>query len=566
MKQTLIKLLLIISMLIQVASGDNILENKSTSRRGEFVYYYHGETLRQALTILSKSNGLRTSFSGPLDVFNKTIIGRFTVADNTALLNNLADKYGFNWFIYNSTLYLTSSPIVNRSVSVASEEFKTISANLQQIGLLSPRFSYSEVPSENRIIVSGPPIYVDLVARQINSLKITPDKQQYVVYRLKYANAVDTQLTFNNQNVTIPGIVTILQNLANGKVGTGGVVSTVNEMTKNGAKESGTSTTTAGNDGKASSNAPDNSSIQADPRTNSVILIGDTTYVNLYKNLIDRLDTPTLLVQVDVMIIHLNQDKLDQYGINWSAVLGGKTNVSYAGFANNNRNFGGLSNLTANSANMGKVNTGDVFITNLNQFDLDIRALAQNNLASVVSKPSLVTENNLPAILNISENLMTPLQYGMGNYGNLTNGLQITPYVIFNDNAKASIRLSIVLNDGSVAQDDISAAVLTQSTLTSQAIAQEGQSILLAGYSRETKVKEVSQVPGLGDIPLLGWFFKSSTTRDRNITTLYLITPKVLRLPELPSLEKKTLNLNGQKFNSGSASSNLIIQPLTPQK
>jgi len=529
--------------------------NNNPLTKGQFVYYYRGETLRQALVIFAKSNGLAINFSTGTEagLFNKAVIGRFMVTDNNSLLNMLASKYNFNWFIYSGTLYLASTQVVNKSVNVSSDAFKMIKSNLQQIGLLNEKFGYSEIPSENKIVISGPKVYVDLVAAQINSLKVSPDKQQYAVYRLKYANAVDTQLSFNNQTITIPGVVTILQNLANAKTGTGGLVTNVSELIKNtnttGSKESAPINPNASAGSTSNNQSTSNYSIQADPRTNSVILIGDQAQVNMYKNLINRIDTPSVLVQVDVMIIHLNQGALDQAGVNWSALLGGGTVVG--------------SNNTATTFN--RAAPGDVLVTSLKNINLEVKALSENNLAEVTSKPSLVTENNLPAILSVSENLYSPTNSSLSNYGQLANGLQITPHVVFEDNGQKLIRLSIVLDDGAQGEDGFAAASLIQSTLTSQAVIGEGQSVLLAGHSRNTKVKRESKVPGLGDIPILGWLFKSSSTSLQKMTTLFLITPKILWAPDTYTLGN-SLTIDGRKIDTSNNNAKINLEPSPDNK
>ena len=470
----------------------------------------------------------------------------------------LSSKYNFEWFIYSGTIYFTSTQVVNRGVNVSGDAFSIIKSNLQQIGLFNDKFSYSEMPADNRIVVSGPTAYVDLVINQINSLKVSSDRQQYVVYRLKYANAVDTQLFFNKQTITIPGVVTILQNLASSKAGTGNIVSNVGELTQNSAdgkttKESANATATNATSSPSSSNtgnsANSNNSIQADPRTNSVILIGDQTRINIYKNLINKIDIPSILVQVDVVIIHLDQQALEQIGVNWSALLGSGVAM---GSTTARSPIGGI---------IGAINPGDIFVANMKNFSVQLKALSSDGLAEVTSKPSLVTENNLPAILNVSETFYSSLANSNTSYGQLSNGLQITPHVIFEDKGQKLIRLSIVLDDGIQGQEDEAAGpTLIQSTLTSQAVINEGQSILLAGHSSNAKSKKETKVPGLGDIPVLGWLFRSTSTSVKKMTTLFLVTPRILWAPTEYKLGDNVI-IDGRKIDTSSNNSKIIVTP-----
>jgi type II secretory pathway component GspD/PulD (secretin) len=67
-----------------------------------------------------------------------------------------------------------------------------------------------------------------------------------------------------------------------------------------------------------------------------------------------------------------------------------------------------------------------------------------------------------------------------------------------------------------------------QSTINSQVVIPEGKSVLLSGYTKNHIEEIKSQIPFLGSIPLLGWFFKSDKYEYKKITTLYIVTPKVI--------------------------------------
>lgn len=550
-------ILLIVFILInQVSEGDELFDlvqkkaaDSSPSGSGKYTYYFNGESLRKVLSIYATSNNLKLDLDNRTSSLSKPVVGNISVSNNTQILEILSNKYNFSWFIYSGKLYISTSEIFTQEINISNEFFPNLKNNLQQIGLLNNKFGYSEIPTENKVIFSGPIKYLDLIKKQVTSLKLAPQNKKYSVFRLKYANAVDTQLTFNNQTITIPGVATILQSLTNSQSGTS-LSTGVNEAIKN-SSESGTSSAINIQGQPGSKNEQTgliNSDIQADPRTNSVIVLGDNQSIKMYENLITKLDIPTLLVQVDVMVIHLDQGQLDQLGINWSTLLGDSDNKTTVGFNN-------ISKYT-------KFNPGDIFITNPLKLDLRLDALEHNNLAQVSSKPSLVTENNLPAILSISENVFTPLQYGLQNYGQLLNGMQITPRVIFEKNKKL-IQLSIILED-SYNSDDVAAETrLTQTTLNSQAIVEEGQSILLAGHTQDTKVKQVTQVPVLGDIPVLGWLFKSTSTAIQRRTSLFLITPKIIWTPEMykPEMYKINQKLIIDNRDIDTSNNNSLILP-----
>ena len=210
-KQKAILCLLLLGMSVY---GDEIVDNglnKTTS--GRYNYYYDGQTLRNSLELLAKNNGLTIKFASDAmsHVLNKPVNGRFVVVNNEELLNSLARQYGFEWFVYSGGLYITSTMRVSQSIKIAPENMSMVKFNLQQLGLFNDKFGYAQLPAANKITISGPQLYVDMLTQQINNLHIAPSSQQFAFYRLKYASATDTLLNFNNQQITIPGVVTILQ-------------------------------------------------------------------------------------------------------------------------------------------------------------------------------------------------------------------------------------------------------------------------------------------------------------------------------------------------------------------
>ena len=302
--------------------------------------------------------------------------------------------------------------------------------------------------------------------------------------------------------------------------------------------------------------------IQADNRLNTIVIRDKKTNLDIYRNLIQLLDVPAPLIQVEVLIIHLDQDKLNEEGINWWA-------TTKSGF----QGGFGASNLSSKpgsdlSAYYGQINPAQLIVNNANTFMASLDFLQKNRVAKAVGKPSLATIDNLPAIVNVTENIYLNSVANQqpnnnnsngsngttNNYNqmNITTSLQITPHIIYDDFTKSNlIKLSIVLQDGSIS--DPTSNVLSntvQSNITSQAVLKEGQSILLAGYSKDTSEVINKQVPFLGSIPLLGWFFKSSSTQQKKIETVYLVTPKIIWNYDMYKL-KDFVSVGGEKFNVG---------------
>ena len=546
--------------------ADNNIVSQDYSVQNNYNYYFRGETLKQALERYATTNGLKVKYSSmsDYDKLNRAVTGRISVAKQIDLLDTLSKQYGFKWFMYSGTLYITSNEEITKTIYVSPDNMPNVKSVLLQSGLLNNKFGYSELPAENKIVISGPILYVNMILDQIKSFNISPVSEEYAVYHLKYASATDTILSFNNQQVTIPGVATILQSMTQ-RSSLGNSVNRRANISQN-VSEPLTNTNQINKDnGVSNQDNIDNmaksgaSLIQADSRLNTIIIRDKKPNLEMYKNLIKLLDVPAPLIQVDVLIIHLDNDVLNSQGVEWwaSSNLGykGGFNSSNVGNSNNNLSF-----------YYGQINPGQLLVSNANNFAASLQFLEQHRVAKAVGRPSVATIDNIPAMVNVTENLYlnsTPQggntsnnsnnnNNNNNNYNNMsvTTSLQITPHVIYDSNTgKNNIKLSILLQDGSIA--DPTSNVLSntvQSNINSQAVVQEGQSIVLAGYSKNTTENVVKKIPLLGDIPILGWFFRSSSEQVKKIDTIYLVTPRIVGFNDTSKL-KDYVTAGGEQFN-----------------
>ena len=507
----------------------------TNTNSSQYVFFFRGNSLAEELKTFAKNNNLAINISPAVYKMlqNKKISGKFTASSLNAFLSALARQYNFKWFLYTDTLYITSSNVSSISFNIPNESFSDVRRYLANVGLLVPDFGYTELTNQNKIIISGPPEYLNLVKNSILTLNINPINQGFAVFRLKYANAVDTSLSFNNQTIYIPGVATILSGMFGTNTKKGNLSTGINEMIKNGlASESGSNNEQI----KNYSSSPN---IQADARLNTIIIRDSTENLKLYRNIIKTLDVPAPLIQIDVLIIRLDQDKLAQSGVNWWA----SANNAAGGF--------GAANLTNNSPtnnlamSYNQINPGQLIVTNIASFSASLQFLEDNQYAKTQAKPSLATIDNLPAVTTTTEEIFSAntnaamMNGGQSNNSTINNlgytgiqliqGLQITPHVVVGNKGHRQIRLSIVLQDGSI--DDFSNPIMpnySQGYLSSQTIIDEGQSVVLAGYTKSSTVSNEIKVPFWGDIPGLGWLFKTRSTSVHRITTLYVVTPKIV--------------------------------------
>jgi type IV pilus assembly protein PilQ len=169
-----------------------------------------------------------------------------------------------------------------------------------------------------------------------------------------------------------------------------------------------------------------------------------------------------------------------------------------------------------------------------NLLDLELSAAQNEGRGEVISSPRVITANQKQA--TIMQGVEIPYQESASSGATTTQfkkavlSLKVTP-LITPDNR---VILDLDVNDDSVGQLVQSAtggsvpSIDTREILT-QVLVNDGQTVVLGGILETTKNKSTNKVPYLGDIPVLGNLFKTTTDINNKTELLIFITPKILR-------------------------------------
>jgi type III secretion protein C len=160
-----------------------------------------------------------------------------------------------------------------------------------------------------------------------------------------------------------------------------------------------------------------------------------------------------------------------------------------------------------------------------------VSALAEQGKASLLSSPKVLTLENVEALLEDLDSFFVKVP------GNLEvdlfsvsagTSLRVTPLIV-NENGERQIRLAIRIEDGAITSRTVEGLpVVRRSAINTQALIGDGQALLIAGYAREVDSRGQRAVPGLGDVPVLGWLFKSTDQSKQRMDRFFLLTPKVV--------------------------------------
>ncbi len=491
-----------------------------------YAYFGNGDSLKEVLQNFAASYYMPAIIADTVEGQVNGKIGPMTPVD---FLDHLANIYGFIWYFDGHTLFVyDGSSSSQQIISLSYLPINQLKKTLKKIGIWDGRFFWKEQPKEGLVFISGPPRYIELVSRTAMLLDAKEgDRQKSKLtvrtFPLKYAWATDKSFTFRGQQLTVPGIATILTRIIKG----GGVAQVTKQGLPNPSVTPAESVSTSGEskpmDGSESAameqlNAgavADEIYINADPRLNAIIVHDLESKMPMYEELIASLDKPTSQIEISVSIIDINTQDLQALGVDWNN-----------SGSSSDTQFSFTPNTTADYTT--------IVSSALGSFNARLQFLADEGRAKIVSRPSILTLDNIEAILDNSSTFYVSVASNEDSeLFPVTSGtvVQVTPRIVREDHGR-SIHMSVNIQDGTGSQgtEEIGQKLpeITNSSINTQAIISEQESLLIGGFYKEQNEEKLSKVPLLGDIPVLGHLFRAESTSKIKQVRLFLITPRII--------------------------------------
>jgi type III secretion protein C len=480
-----------------------------------------------------------------------------------------------------SVVYIdTSEEAVSRSFAVNPQLNGRILSTLSNMRILDARNTVRGNDRDGVLFVSGARRFVSEVEEIIKSIQSQSFASPPVVryFPLKFAWATDVTITYNGKDIVIPGVATTLRRLMNmGASRNAAVFDAVERAPQNtgerlrgqGMRADGrpqgqpldpyapapnanaTDPNAAVKPSAADITRPstggfqDGGAIEADRRTNGLIVRDSVERMPAYEELIRSLDVEPMQVELQAMIIDIDQNKLDELGVGWQTTSNG-TRGATGGFGAVN-NSAGISGVASPIVGPIQSLSGGIslFTTvgSAGRFNLRVNALAETGAAKIVSRPQVVTLANVEAILEARETVYVEVAgaYEVDLFRvSAGTSMKVVPHFI-GDGENRKVRLFITIEDGVVKDPGGSGAggaktppVVSEARVSTQVILMEGESLLLGGLAREETNRGVTKIPLLGDIPYLGNLFKFQTNNAKRKERLFLISPRLVPANRVP--------------------------------
>ena len=285
-----------------------------------------------------------------------------------------------------------------------------------------------------------------------------------------------------------------------------------------------------------------NLGITPDKATNSLVITASPRDFKVIKGVIEQLDIKRRQVYVEATIMEISLDRQRELGVEFRGtadplsgdieVVGGTT-------------FGGIEAVSQTPLGVSGaglvVGAVDGTITWGKQTFLNIgalvKALETESGVNVLSTPHLLTTNNEEAEIIVGENVPFVTGSSQSTGGNTITTierkdigikLKITPQI----NESDFVRLKIYQEISNVKETPLEGAsdlITSKRSASTTIVAKDGQTAAIGGLISDTEFDSASKVPCLGDIPILGILFRSTTKKKEKKNLLIFLTPRIIR-------------------------------------
>lgn len=299
---------------------------------------------------------------------------------------------------------------------------------------------------------------------------------------------------------------------------------------------------------KATSSSGNDISITADEQTNSLVVTADQGVLQQLGEVIAKLDIRRAQVLVEAIIVEVQDGKGLNLGVQWANKNIGGQQFTQTGLPifnaaqgiNEYKAKGGMTSDNPAYKLFGNYNGLAAGFFN-GDWGVLLTALNTDNKNDILSTPSIVTLDNKEASFNVGQDVpvLSGSQTTSGDniYSTVerkTVGtkLKVTPQINEGDSVLMEIEQEVSSVDASTTSSSLGPTFNTR-TVQNAVLVKSGETVVLGGLMDDASKQEVSKVPLLGDIPLVGQLFRYTSNEKSKRNLMVFIRPTIIRDDEI---------------------------------
>jgi general secretion pathway protein D len=285
--------------------------------------------------------------------------------------------------------------------------------------------------------------------------------------------------------------------------------------------------------------------ILPDEDTNALIIRTSPRNYPAILEVIKKLDLLPQQVLIEVLIIDIQVDETTRKGVEW--ILEGErlgaTTFNKVGSLATSATTNTILGTSLAGATASLIPGGSLLLENSDRLKAKLELFASDARADVLANPILVTSDNKPASISVTDeipvasstlttNSETPVTSTTIEFKKVGIKLDIFPKINSDNFVNMKIRQEISSKGPDVTSGGITTASFNTREVNTEVVLKDNQVLVMGGLMRTDTSQTVEGIPGLMDIPYLGKLFSSESTTSTKTELMIFITPHIISTVE----------------------------------
>jgi type IV pilus assembly protein PilQ len=281
-------------------------------------------------------------------------------------------------------------------------------------------------------------------------------------------------------------------------------------------------------------------SVAVDERTNTLLLRDSADSIAMAKKLLNELDVPVKQVLIESRMVTVRDNVDEQLGVRWGLTeRQGDGALSGSAIAASNINSGVIPELSdrlnvnlpvANAA--GRIGVQIASLMDGTILDLELSALETENRGEIIASPRITVANQQEAYIEQG----TEIPYVQSTSSGATSvefkkavlSLKVTPHITPDNRIILDLVVTQDTRGETVSTSTGPAVAIDTQEIKTQVLVENGETIVLGGIFQQISTNDVTKVPLLGDMPVVGGLFRNKVSIEQKRELLIFVTPKIV--------------------------------------
>jgi type IV pilus assembly protein PilQ len=259
--------------------------------------------------------------------------------------------------------------------------------------------------------------------------------------------------------------------------------------------------------------------VEADERTNSLILQEVPDNIGRVIDFIKELDKPARQIKISAQLLEIYATENVELGVDWTVTGSYKPNdartITQTGDQNGNRVTDKFITYTIGAVQRGW------------NVDAVVSAIVDEGKGKIIAHPEITTIENMQARIQMGQKVPVKQFDEAGNvvikFEEVGTILRVTPHIT----ADNQILMHLIPEKSSL-EPAAAGIVINTSNAETNVVVNNGQTAVIGGLTRQEEVEKIQGIPILKDIPLLGMLFKYSQKSTENRDLVIFVTPTIV--------------------------------------